>query len=765
MGTVVSREVDRRASKWAIYWALPLVATIACFSYSSRPAFALPLGRAYEQVSPLYKGGYGAKQIFDVAPDGNNVVYGSFGAFAGASSNLVDNFYYARRTESEWATTALNPPASAAAYWISNDFSGSPITSLWDLYVGPENEGATNDTSTEHQLAVRRADGSLEPVGPVLRPLDGKPFVSENEGVSDDFCHMFIGAIRSLVPEAVGNETQLYEVDRGCSGSQAAIRLVAVDNKGALLSPDCTPSAGNKPENQFNAVSADGSLVYFEVRVPAVANCTSNPQVFVRISHTKTIEVSKSLGETCDEEVELPCSSASGRPAAFFRGASNDGTKIFFMTAAPLSATDNNLSNDLYVATVGCPSGTSDCLASDRTVTSLDQASQSTSSTEAADVRGVAAVSQDGSHVYFVARGVLAEEGPSSFGAQAKPVHGAENLYVYVRNQQFPNGHLSFIGDLCTGPAESGEMLDLRCPQGLDKGTINVNPRNDTELVNRHPLVQAAGPEGSVLVLSTYAQLLNRGPEIDSDNAQDVYRYDASNNELQRVSVGEGNADANGNKNDTSEIGLEGLENADARIQAPIQGFTGDEERKILRQAADDKGARIVFTSAEPLAESASNGMSNVYEWDDGAVTMISSGDAAEADESPVITPTGADIFFVTAEGLVAQDADGAPDLYDARLNGGFPNAPMEREQCSSGDACQGPLTNPAPLLVPGSVVQTPGENVSASTKVKNKRSGPNNAVKKSRRKTRKLSRRHPKKRGHRARHATLVSIAKKERL
>ena len=57
------------------------------------------------------------------------------------------------------------------------------------------------------------------------------------------------------------------------------------------------------------------------------------------------------------------------------------------------------------------------------------------------------------------------------------------------------------------------------------------------------------------------------------------------------------------------------------------------------------------------------------------------------------------------------QDTDGLGDVYDARLHGGFPVAAVPRAPCS-GDACQGPLTNPAPLLVPGSVAQAPGENL-----------------------------------------------------
>jgi len=50
--------------------------------------------------------------------------------------------------------------------------------------------------------------------------------------------------------------------------------------------------------------------------------------------------------------------------------------------------------------------------------------------------------------------------------------------------------------------------------------------------------------------------------------------------------------------------------------------------------------------------------------------------------------------------------------FYDARLGAGFPVAPAPRQPCVAGDSRQGPLTNPAPLLVPGSVSQAPGENL-----------------------------------------------------
>lgn len=80
------------------------------------------------------------------------------------------------------------------------------------------------------------------------------------------------------------------------------------------------------------------------------------------------------------------------------------------------------------------------------------------------------------------------------------------------------------------------------------------------------------------------------------------------------------------------------------------------------------------------------------------------------------MTPNGNNVFFLTSAGLSPQDLDGVGDVYDAREKGGFPSMPASREPCE-GDACQGPLTNPAPLLVPGSVVQVP-ENAASPAKI-----------------------------------------------
>ena len=114
--------------------------------------------------------------------------------------------------------------------------------------------------------------------------------------------------------------------------------------------------------------------------------------------------------------------------SANFAGASEDGSRVFFTTAAPLSAEDTDSGNDLYMAQIGCPEGEPECAVSERVVTAMTQVSHAPGVGEAAEVQGVVAVAPDGSRAYFVARGVLSEA-PNAQGAFA--VKGADNLYVY----------------------------------------------------------------------------------------------------------------------------------------------------------------------------------------------------------------------------------------------------------------------------------------------------------------------------------------------
>jgi hypothetical protein len=691
------------------------VCTLASFlvlsatALTATPALALPEGRVYEMVSPPYKGGHDVTRTIAAAPDGNSFAFGSPGAFDGVPSYAYEDVYLAQRTEGVgWSTTALQPPSGGVI-----DVSASLDTALATTVLGPNfiyaSQRGTEQQLLLHPIQIPNTDENWEVLGGItMEPVEeafklhGASFGSVEQGASGDLCHVVEGnTSAALLPEAEKAASPIYDLSRGCGGEAPSLRLVGVKNQnGANGEPEvidrhCPVVLGGEETvlpNHFNAVAAGGSEIFFTT----CAGSAASTQVFVRLGGANTVEVSRSVKEMCPEAV--PCPGAAERAPSSFQGADELGTKVFFTTTAPLDeAKDKDKANDLYMATIGCPGGEAGCDPAKKQVISLVQVSHDPNGGEAAEVQGVVRVASDYTHaeggrVYFVARGVLTE------GANAEghaPVKGADNLYVYDSVSE----KIAFVADLCSGPGESGAAEDARCPRNLQK---EAGARNDTALWLNGGEVQSTA-DGGFLVFSTYGRLL----KDDTDTAKDVYRYDAQTGVLDRVSLGEAGYDSNGN-----------ADAFDATINDGTLGAEGVRKQYGMdSRAISEDGSRILFSTAEPLSPSAANGLQNVYEWHKqeglraGSVSLISSGSSPTPDCCAVISPSGRDVFFRTHQGLVPQDTDGVGDIYDARLGGGFPSAGAQQQPCSA-DACQGPLTNPAPLLVPGSVSQAPGGNL-----------------------------------------------------
>jgi hypothetical protein len=683
-------------------------------------------------VSPVYKGGYGVHQITGVSTDGEGVALSDPGSFEGAPASGTENFtnsgsYLARRGSSGWSTVPIMAPATLSAETDAGDLT--PELSQV-LTIGHPGANTTSPLLAQdllvHSLDVPDTSAGWEQLG-ALEPLNEVTATGFNpayRAASLEFCHILFSPSEGafLVPEAVGATEELYEFSRGCGSESKSLRLVGLDNQGNLIQSVCQTNIGAEKYvasggSAFNAVSGDGSEVFFTVCTKTSGNTRYGPelphQVFVRLGGSRTVEVSRPLqagspfggcvGEGAGKVAgEVPCEGAAARGSADFEGASEDGSRVYFTAPLaagqqPLVAGDTDASNNLYLASIGCPAGKPGCGASEREVTGLSEVSHDPLSGQSADVRGVVRVAPDGSRVYFVAGGVLTgTPGPEGRTALA----GAENLYVYDAD----SGTVAFIGDLCSGKELSGTVEDVHCP--------NATKTDESLWADNEGEAQTAGADGRFLVFASYAQLSGS----DTNAAKDVYRYDAETGGLDRVSGGEGGSDDNGNSPVLSESG----EPLGASIAPGHYGGSLREQHEMSNRAVSEDGSRIVFTSAEPLSPDASNGLENVYEWHEsasggeGSVSLISGGNAEELVnyEHVVISPSGQDIFFVTSQGLVSQDTDGEGDVYDARLGAGFPQTPASVAPCS-GDACQGPLTNPAPLLVPGSVSQGAGENLS----------------------------------------------------
>jgi len=313
-------------------------------------------------------------------------------------------------------------------------------------------------------------------------------------------------------------------------------------------------------------------------------------------------------------------------------------------------------------------------------------------------VQEVEAVSSDGSHVYFVAKGKLASN-KSALGVEA--VAGEGNLYVYERDARYPLGHTAFIASLPSTDYNGGAA------------------------VYRGPNVT---PEGRFLVFASGGELTP--DDTRKGGPEQIFRYDAATEQLNRVSIGAEGFNDNGN------AGLFGGEGTDAVSSgaAEIGGPKGSDRRGDPTMS--DDGSRIFFESPVGLTPKALDDVplgtfvgqteyaENVYEWEQegvgscpaghaaGCVYLISDGrDTAEAGGPGSAVKlvgsdaTGDNVFFTTADQLLPADTDTEVDVYDARVC--EPSSPCVAEPTPPlppclGEQCHGiPAATPS-LLAPG---------------------------------------------------------------
>jgi hypothetical protein len=188
---------------------------------------------------------------------------------------------------------------------------------------------------------------------------------------------------------------------------------------------------------------------------------------------------------------------------------------------------------------------------------------------------------------------------------------------------------------------------------------------------------ETTSQSGRFLVLQSLAQLT---PD-DVSSVEQAFEYDSQTGGFVRVSIGKEGFNHDGNT---------------GRVVSPM--------------VADD-GA-VFFESTNPLVAQAVNGQSNVYEYREGDVNLISDGQDTLGASLNGISASGTDVFFSTFDRLLPSDTDAQLDTYDARVDGGFAEPPAP-PQCE-GDACQGKLSGAPVLLSPGSEFQAAGENVAS---------------------------------------------------
>ena len=665
----------------------------------------LPDDRAYEMVTPPHKDGALIGQTSgiqpDIAEDGSRVILTSIQCFADAEScnaggagDQVGQQFLFSRTSTGWVTSALTPPASRFEVNIGLMVSAETGMELLIIPTPP---------LLETDFYVRGADGAITDIGPMTPPADGASDLRSlgfAKHATSDFSRVVFTQYHAPWPFESGgvglNGQSLVEFSGTGNAAPVLVGVTGGPGSTSLISKCSTslgPGSGDKSEG---VMSTDGEVVYFTAESCPEGGTGTNAgipvpvaEIFARVGEARTVAISEpsAFSEAapypgCSEE---PCIKDVNEQAnwseAEFVGASDDGSKVYFTSYQQLTDGASQGSDNLYEYDMDNPPGEN-----------LIDVSAGDASGEGPRVEGVVAMSSDGSHVYFAAQSVLSA---TANGEGEKAQDGANNLYVFERDAEHQRGQIEFVAPL---PESDGEA---------EWGSNGVATMANVT------------PDGRFLVFESHGDLTPDATR--TDGAKQIYRYDAQTGELTRVSIGEHGFNDGGNAG----VG-------DARIVEASKGMEDAGAPRTDPTMSND-GSFVFFESPIALTPHAINDLEisstehpyyhftephyaeNVYEWHEGQVYLISDG----RDTAGTFLPgcrysatcligsdaTGHNVFFYTADPLVAQDTDTQVDVYDARIC-----EPENGNPCSSppppplppclGEACHG---TPAAQLAPPS--------------------------------------------------------------
>jgi hypothetical protein len=393
--------------------------------------------------------------------------------------------------------------------------------------------------------------------------------------------------------------------------------------------------------NLLNAISADGSHIFWS------ASANGAGSLYVRIDGTETIQI-------------------SAEPARFWK-ASADGSKAIY-----------SVGQQLYVFDV----------------------ETKTSTPIAGGLSGVAGASEDASRIYFVSSQVLTGSEQNSTGDAAAAGRG--NLYLY---EPAADPDLTFVASLSAAELAEGE------------------PSLASRFPNRR--LSRITPDGRRIAFMSLSSLTGYD-NLDAASKQpdfEVFSYDSTSDQLICPSCNPTAARPQGRQ-----LTQKLLEGRWAAARIPVF-----ESQLFGARIISDDGNRLYFDSFDPLSPIDTNGKEDVYQWqapgsgscttsspsyhevNGGCIDLISSGKSPQDSELADISADGADVFFKTTQSLVNQDP-GLRDIYDARVEGGFPPLPPQPIICN-GEACAEPVNSPPTETPLGSRNPGPGNPAPKTSK------------------------------------------------
>jgi hypothetical protein len=622
-------------------------------------AAALPDCRAYEQVSPVDKGGsaifagLSVGLFWQASADGNAAVYSSTGPFADAQAGSSTAFpYLASRTQSGWFTHSLLPPqapddegAEPEIHKYSNDLSkgilinGGAFGINGNFFGQDEPLLVPGEPANNLNIFLRdNLTNSYRLVDVTPPGVTAAP--ATLAGVSADLSHVFFTENAQLTADSppLGDQPHLFEWDDG------VVRL-------AGILPDGSPAPASQ-QLEINSVSEDGSRTYFR-------DVTSDA-LYLRQGGT-TVQVDASHG---------PGPGGGGR----FRLAGSDGSQAFFLDDAEQGLTSDTVAGsgkNLYRYE-----------ANSETLANLTPATN-------AEVLEVVGAGKDGSYVYFVANGVLASGAHAGNCLQtSEPAGETCNLYL------FHDGVTTFIAALGGEDGSTGTQSFV--------AAARVSP--DGRYLAFQSLNSLTGYDNLAANGVQCGKTLTDSVPLPQPRCSEVYLYDASAGSAGKLSC------VSCNPSGGAPIGASSL-----GIETPAFNSSqgGGDKLNYTPHSVFDNG-RLFFNSGDVLVPQDVNGQMDVYEYEpsglgscaqtSGCVALISSGRSRDASFFRDASVSGDDAFFTTSGPLVAQDGDQLSDLYDARVGGGIASQNAVSAPPCNGESCKAPASGQPGEQTPGSI-------------------------------------------------------------
>jgi hypothetical protein len=643
----------------------------------------LPDCRAYELVSPTSATPYLEIKTRSTASyalsstNGNALAWFSFYPIAGSEGGF--NNVSVRGTDG-WTSESVMPRLSASqqplfacrgGVFFSEDLTTGVMMDGEDSDA-LDQEGSKENANAKEAEYCGGNDPALvenEPKGfqnlfmmnlsprkyVLLNPGASTPKDARFQAASPDMKHVVFEENAALVAGALPAR-DLYE------WSESGLGLVSVLPKGAAvegeLADGATPDqeGGNgvreSAAQSVHAVSNDGSRVFFR----------ADGNLYVRMHamappHAELLDPEECVhsAEACTIQIDASAQPGGRGGGGRFLAASADGSKVYFLdeSAAELTkdtATGSGYSLYEYEVETG-------------RLVDLTPGSLS----ETPDVLGLSAIGETGGSVYlyFAAGGKLASTATT----------GRPNLYVSVGG-----GAPGLVATLTATPG-GAEEFDWQKPEGSAYGAAEASPDG------RYFVFQSAN-SGALTGYNDTDRHTGRADE-------EIFLYDASSGALACVSCDPTHARPVG----SAELG--GLEGATDSLLVQFG------PNRQLRNVLDD--GSVFFNSPDPLVEGVEGGTSEVYEYQGGELHLVSGGTSPEGSYFYEASPTGENVFFVTAQSLLKSDSGNTLSIYDARAGGGFAEPP-EPAPCE-GEACHGPGESPSAYALPGSNTFTgPGD-------------------------------------------------------